>query len=176
MEGRQSVCAAHTAVRSSHTGVQSTPTGNMYGGDLDFENGYGDGPQDGGEAIYNWIKQEVPVPAKPARYRSKHNPRAPVSGSTLRVNKSAAGTFGRPSQVPNPRSFLKAGSKVGKGTTTIGRRTFASVVSCEGCVANPVMRTFLLLAGVAAGSLLRACAGVAFVSCGATPTPCDACG
>lgn len=112
---------AHT---DSHRGGQFThPTGNMYGGDLDFENGYGDGPQDGGEAIYNWIKQEEVIPAKPKRYRSKHNPRAPVSGSTLRVPKSAAGTFGRPSQGSNPRQFLKAGSKVGKGTTTIGRRT-----------------------------------------------------
>lgn len=87
----------------------------MYGGDDYYYE------EEQGEAIYNWIKEEQPVPAKPRRYRSKHNPKAPVSGSTLRVQKSAAGTFGRPTKGSNPRNFLKAGSKVGKGTSTIGR-------------------------------------------------------
>lgn len=77
--------------------------------------------EDAGEAIYNWIKEEEVVPAKPRRYRSKHNPKAPVTGSTLRVPKAAAGTFGRPNKGSNPHNFLKAGSKVGKGTSTMGR-------------------------------------------------------
>lgn len=82
---------------------------------------WGYAQEEQGEAIYNWIKEDQVAPAKPRRYRSKHNPKAAVTGSTLRVKKSAAGTFGRPSGGSNPGNFLKAGSKVGKGTSTMSR-------------------------------------------------------
>lgn len=82
---------------------------------------YGYAPAEPEEAIYNWIKEEVKVPPKPRRYRSKHDAKAEVTGSTLRVKKAAAGTFGRPSQKSNPRQYLKAGSKMGKGTSTLGK-------------------------------------------------------
>ena len=99
---------------------------------------YGYEPEEPQEAIYNWIKEEVRVPPKPKRYRSKHNPKAGVTGSTLRVNKKAAGTFGRPSQRSQPTNYLKAGSKMGKGTTTMRKRTSCArvcVCVCVCCVA-----------------------------------------
>lgn len=83
---------------------------------------YYDEPQEPEEAIYNWIKEEVRVPPKPKRYRSKHSGKTTVSGSTLRVKKASAATFGRPSERSRPDDYLKAGSKMGKGTASLGGR------------------------------------------------------
>lgn len=76
---------------------------------------YYEEPQEPEESIYDWIKEEVRVPAKPARYVSKFSGKSQVTSSTLRVKKAKAATFGRPVKKEDPRRFLKAGSKMGKG-------------------------------------------------------------
>lgn len=80
------------------------------------------------ESIYNWIKVEAAVAAKPARYRSRFNPKAGPSYSTLRVAKKAVGSIGKSVKATvNPKQFLKAGSKMGKGvlpTDAAGKATW----------------------------------------------------
>jgi hypothetical protein len=68
------------------------------------------------ESIYNWIKVETAVASKPARYRSHFNPKAGPSYSTLNVAKKAVGSIGKSVKATvDPRRYLKAGSKMGKG-------------------------------------------------------------
>lgn len=74
-------------------------------------------PAEPEEAIYNWIKEEVRVPPKAARHVSKFKGSAEVAGSTLKVKKAKSATFGRQGVKPNPKQFLKGGSKMGRGAT-----------------------------------------------------------
>lgn len=76
------------------------------------------------ESIYNLVPEQYVEPAKPAMYRSKHDPNAPVTGSTFGTHGttqlSGAGiakkrdnaTFGPGGKSgPNPKEFLKRGEK-----------------------------------------------------------------
>jgi len=69
----------------------------------------------GGESIFNWIKEEVAVPPKPARYKSKFDATAPVVGSSFGAPKKSTGTFGKTGVREDPKKFLKAGAKSTKG-------------------------------------------------------------
>ncbi|KAA0157941.1 hypothetical protein FNF28_06448 [Cafeteria roenbergensis] len=72
----------------------------------------------GAESIYNWIKEEAEAPTKARMHRSRFNPKAPPAYSTLRVAKKATGAIGKSvKDTINPRKFLKAGSRMGKGVT-----------------------------------------------------------
>jgi len=78
------------------------------------------------ESIYNLVPHEYVEPPKPKMYRSKHDPKTPVTGSTFGIHgttqllgagaikKKETATFGKPlnSQVADPNQFLKGGEKV----------------------------------------------------------------
>lgn len=80
------------------------------------------------ESIFNLVPVEVPEPPKPPMYRSKYDPKTPVSGSTFgihgttqllgagSVKKQSTATFGKPlnSQLPDPSTYLKRGDKCSK--------------------------------------------------------------
>jgi len=71
-----------------------------------------------GESIYNWIKEAPSAASKPAMYRSKFNPKAVPSYSTIRAAKKKTGVIGKSvKETIDPKAFLKAGSKMGKGVT-----------------------------------------------------------
>jgi len=74
------------------------------------------------ESIYNLVPEPVVVKEKPPMYRSKHDPKAAVAGSTFgthgttqlpgagRVQKLPSATFGPSEKTnPNPRQYLKKG-------------------------------------------------------------------
>ena len=76
------------------------------------------------ESIYNLVPEEYVALKKPPMYRSRHDPAAPVSGSTFGthgttmlkgagvVKNKDMGSFGPPGkQPPNPSTFLKSGEK-----------------------------------------------------------------
>lgn len=64
------------------------------------------------ESIYSWIKEEPAARPKPERYRSVHDPAAPVPGSTLRVAKKPAATIGRiVKDTVSPGEFLRSREK-----------------------------------------------------------------
>uniref|UniRef100_A0A7S2Y1M7 Enkurin domain-containing protein n=1 Tax=Fibrocapsa japonica TaxID=94617 RepID=A0A7S2Y1M7_9STRA len=77
------------------------------------------------ESIYRLVPQEYVEVKKPAMYRSKHDPRAPVTGSTFgthgntqlvgagSMKKKGASTFGPPlgKTAPDPKSFTKMHAK-----------------------------------------------------------------
>jgi len=79
------------------------------------------------ESIYNLVPEQFVEPPKPPMYRSKHDPAAPVTGSTFgthgntqlhgagMVKKRETATFGHPGKLgPNPKEFLKRGEKAVK--------------------------------------------------------------
>merc|ERR1719240_2335998 len=66
------------------------------------------------ESIYNLVPEQYVEPAKPAMYRSKHDPNAPVTGAGI-VKKRDNATFGPGGKSgPNPKEFLKRGEKAVK--------------------------------------------------------------
>lgn len=76
-----------------------------------------------GESIYNWIKEEVRPPPKPKRYRSKHDPKAAPSNSTIKAPRKAAATFGKSVKDElNPKQFLKTREKTGATVVSKTRR------------------------------------------------------
>lgn len=75
------------------------------------------------ESIYNLVPEQYVEQAKPPMYRSRHDPTAPVTGSTFGthgttqlhgagvVKKRAAATFGPQNKTnPNPQTYLKRGA------------------------------------------------------------------
>ncbi|KAJ8604981.1 hypothetical protein CTAYLR_006895 [Chrysophaeum taylorii] len=80
------------------------------------------------ESIYNLVPVEIENPAKPKMYRSMHDPKTPVTGSTFGIRgttqslgagcikKKDTATFGKPprTQIPDPRTYLKGGDKLSR--------------------------------------------------------------
>eukprot|EP01029_Cantina_marsupialis_P009317 TRINITY_DN2178_c0_g1_i1.p1 TRINITY_DN2178_c0_g1~~TRINITY_DN2178_c0_g1_i1.p1 ORF type:complete len:245 (+),score=77.09 TRINITY_DN2178_c0_g1_i1:61-795(+) len=91
-----------------------------------------------GEHIYNWVKKEAAPVAKAPRHISKHNPKTPVSYSTLNISKKNAGTFGTAKNTRKPTQFLKKGEKtmqIPMGTTE--PKKFSRTVAGERKAAVP---------------------------------------
>lgn len=77
------------------------------------------------ESIFNLVPIEIAEEARPPMYRSKHDPKTKISGSTFGIHgttqllgagalkKQDTATFGKPlrSSLPNPRTYLKGGTE-----------------------------------------------------------------
>ncbi len=66
------------------------------------------------ESIYEWIKPDPVVPEKPALYRAKASPNAPLAGSTIRVGHAKHAHMGAElKETIRPDTFLRAHEKSG---------------------------------------------------------------
>lgn len=79
------------------------------------------------ECIYNFVEQAQPKKVKKPIYRSKYDPNGPLIGSTLGMHGTTAvdgrgfhslkqnhvviSSFGRKSDAPNPKTFLRKGTR-----------------------------------------------------------------
>ncbi len=79
------------------------------------------------ECIYNFVEQAQPKKVKKPIYRSKYDPNGPLIGSTLGMHGTTAvdgrgfhslkqnhvviSSFGRKSEAPNPKTFLRKGTR-----------------------------------------------------------------
>ena len=79
------------------------------------------------ECIYNFVEQTQPKKVKKPIYRSKYDPNGPLIGSTLGMHGTTAvdgkgfhslkqnhvviSSFGRKSEAPNPKTFLRKGTR-----------------------------------------------------------------
>mmetsp|Transcript_10251 Transcript_10251/g.15483 ORF Transcript_10251/g.15483 Transcript_10251/m.15483 type:complete len:264 (-) Transcript_10251:28-819(-) len=79
------------------------------------------------ECIYNFVEQTQPEKVKKPIYRSKYDPNGPLIGSTLGMHGTTAvdgrgfhslkknhvviSSFGRKSDAPNPKTFLRKGTR-----------------------------------------------------------------
>ncbi|KAK1747742.1 enkurin domain-containing protein [Skeletonema marinoi] len=79
------------------------------------------------ECIYNFVEQSQPKKVKKPIYRSKYDPNGPLIGSTLGMHGTTAidgrgfhslkqnhvviSSFGRESEAPNPKTFLRKGTR-----------------------------------------------------------------
>jgi len=77
------------------------------------------------ESLFNLVPIEVPESERPPMYRSKHDPKTKITGSTFgthgttqllgvgAVKKQPSATFGKPlnASMPDPNRYLKGGEK-----------------------------------------------------------------
>ena len=63
------------------------------------------------ESIYGWIAEAEPEVVKAPMYRSKHNPDAPIVGSTYNTGpRRGHGTMGSADNRPNPKTRISENS------------------------------------------------------------------